>query len=95
MEWETFPVGTLHTQDHPIMTLFNIGQKFKPRNVCGMAQSRFIEPHDCEDIAEWRIKYDNAQMKPRLRLVLQALLDHGPMTVNQPAAIVPDIEAKL
>jgi hypothetical protein len=61
MEWETFPVGTLHTQDHPIMTLFNIGQKFKPRNVCGMAQSRFIEPHDCEEIAESRIKYDNAQ----------------------------------
>lgn len=41
--------------------LFNLGGTFKPRNVCGMKQSRFIEPHDCEELDERRIKYANAE----------------------------------
>lgn len=40
--------------------LFKLGGSFKPRNVAGVANSRFIEPHDCEEIAEYRVKYDNA-----------------------------------
>lgn len=42
------------------MGLFDVGGKFKPRNVAGVKSSRFIEPHDCEEIAEWRVKYANA-----------------------------------
>ena len=43
------------------MGLFDVGGKFKPRNVAGVKSSRFIEPHDCEEIDEFRIKYDNAE----------------------------------
>lgn len=43
------------------MGLFDVGQTFKPRHVAGVEQSRFIEPHGCEEIAEYRIKYANAQ----------------------------------
>lgn len=43
------------------MGLFDIGGKFKPRHVAGVEQSRFIEPHDCEEIDEFRVKYDNAE----------------------------------
>ena len=43
------------------MGLFDVGGKFKPRNVAGVKSSRFIEPHDCEEIAEYRVKYDNAE----------------------------------
>lgn len=43
------------------MGLFDVGGKFKPRNVAGVKNSRFIEPHDCEEIAEWRVKYANAE----------------------------------
>lgn len=43
------------------MGLFDIGGKFKPRNVAGVKESRFIEPHDCEEIDEFRIKYANAE----------------------------------
>lgn len=43
------------------MGLFDVGQSFKPRNVAGVKQTRFIEPHGCEEIAEYRIKYDNAE----------------------------------
>lgn len=43
------------------MALFDIGGKFKPRNVAGVKNSRFIEPHDCEEIDEWRVKYKNAK----------------------------------
>lgn len=42
------------------MGLFDIGGKFKPSNVAGVKESRFIEPHDCEEIDEFRIKYANA-----------------------------------
>lgn len=42
------------------MGLFDVGGKFKPRNVAGVKSSRFIEPHDCEEIDEWRVKYANA-----------------------------------
>jgi len=42
------------------MGLFDVGGKFKPRNVAGMKTTRFIEPHDCEEIDEYRVKYDNA-----------------------------------
>ena len=41
--------------------LFDIGGKFKPRNVAGVENTRFIEPHDCEEIDEWRVKYSNAE----------------------------------
>ena len=41
--------------------LFDIGGKFKPRNVAGVENARFIEPHDCEEIDEWRVKYSNAE----------------------------------
>lgn len=41
--------------------LFNIGGKFKPRNVAGVGATRFVEPHDCEEIDEWRVKYANAE----------------------------------
>ena len=30
------------------MGLFDVGGKFKPRNVAGVKSSRFIEPHDIE-----------------------------------------------
>lgn len=40
--------------------LFKLGGSLKPRSVAGIKASRFIEPHDCEEIAEYRIKYDNA-----------------------------------
>lgn len=40
--------------------LFKIGGSFKPRHVAGVKASRFIEPHDCEEIAEFRVKYSNA-----------------------------------
>lgn len=43
------------------MGLFDVGGKFKPRNVAGVKTSRFIEPHDCEEIDEWRVKYANAE----------------------------------
>lgn len=43
------------------MGLFDIGGKVKPRNVAGVKNSRFIEPHDCEEIAKWRVKYANAE----------------------------------
>jgi hypothetical protein len=40
--------------------LFDVGGRFKPRNVAGVKNSRFIEPHDCEEIDECRVKYANA-----------------------------------
>lgn len=40
--------------------LFKIGSSFKPRHVAGLKKSRFIEPHGCEEIDEFRVKYDNA-----------------------------------
>ena len=43
------------------MGLFDVGGKFKPRNVAGVASTRFIEPHDCEEIDEFRVKYANAE----------------------------------
>ena len=55
------------------MALFNLGGTFKPRNVCGMKQSRFIEPHDCEELDELRIKYENAKKLAN---------DIGPLPLN-------------
>lgn len=43
------------------MGLFDVGGKFKPRNVAGVASARFIEPHGCEEIDEFRVKYSNAE----------------------------------
>ena len=43
------------------MGLFDVGGKFKPRHVAGIKSSRFIEPHDCEEMDEWRVKYANAE----------------------------------
>lgn len=43
------------------MGLFDIGGKFKPCNVAGVASARFIEPHGCEEIDEFRVKYANAE----------------------------------
>lgn len=43
------------------MGLFDVGGKFKPRNVAGVKTARFIEPHDCEEIDEHRVKYSNAE----------------------------------
>ena len=43
------------------MGLFDVGGNFKPRHVAGVKSSRFIEPHDCEEIAEHLVKYDNAK----------------------------------
>lgn len=43
------------------MGLFDIGGKFKPAHVAGLKGSRFIEPHGCEEIDEWRVKYANAK----------------------------------
>ena len=43
------------------MGLFDVGGKFKPRNVAGVASARFIEPHGCEEIDEFRVKYANAE----------------------------------
>lgn len=43
------------------MGLFDVGGKFKPRHVAGVESARFIEPHDCEEIDEWRVKYSNAE----------------------------------
>lgn len=41
--------------------LFDIGGNFKPRLVAGVEATRFIEPHGCEEIDEWRVKYSNAE----------------------------------
>ncbi len=43
------------------MALFDIAGAFKPRHVAGMKNSRFIEPHGCEEIDESRLKYANAE----------------------------------
>lgn len=43
------------------MGLFDVGGKFKPRNVAGVKSARFIEPHGFEDIEEFRVKYANAE----------------------------------
>ena len=43
------------------MALFDIAGSFKPRHVAGVKNSRFIEPHGCEDMDESRIKYANAE----------------------------------
>jgi hypothetical protein len=43
------------------MGLFDVGDNFKPRNVAGVNSSRFIEPHGCEEIADYKIKYANAE----------------------------------
>jgi len=43
------------------MGLFDIGGSFKPRNVAGIKESRFIEPHDREELDELLIKYANAE----------------------------------
>lgn len=40
--------------------LFKLGGAFKPRNVAGVKNSRFIEPHDCEEIPVHCVKYANA-----------------------------------
>ena len=48
-------------QGRAIMGLFDVGQRFKPRHVAGVQASRFIEPHGCEEIDEYRVKYDNAR----------------------------------
>ena len=42
------------------MGLFDIGG-FKPAHVAGVKSSRFIEPHDCQDIDDFRVKYSNAE----------------------------------
>ena len=43
------------------MGLFDVGQTFKPRYVAGVKESRFIEPHGCEELDEIRVKYSNAE----------------------------------
>lgn len=43
------------------MGLFDIGGGFKPAHVAGIKSSRFIEPHDWEEIDPLRVKYDNAK----------------------------------
>jgi len=43
------------------MALFDIAGAFKPHHVAGMKNSRFIEPHGCEEIDESRLKYANAE----------------------------------
>lgn len=63
------------------MGLFDVGGKFKPRNVAGVKNSRFIEPHDCEEIAEHRIKYDNA---------IKLAKDIGPLPLNFRAFVILD-----
>lgn len=42
------------------MGIFDI-KGFKPLNVAGVKNSRFIEPRNCEEIAEHRVKYSNAE----------------------------------
>ena len=63
------------------MGLFDVGGKFKPRNVAGVKNTRFIEPHDCEEIDEWRVKYDNA---------VKLAHDIGPLPLNFRAFILLD-----
>lgn len=41
--------------------LFNIAGNIKPSNAAGVKYPRFIQPHDCEEINEWRVKYSNAE----------------------------------
>jgi len=61
--------------------LFKLGGAFKPRNVAGVTTARFIEPHDCEEIAEQRIKYANAEKLAR---------DIGPLPLNFRAFVLLD-----
>jgi hypothetical protein len=63
------------------MGLFDVGGKFKPRNVAGVKATRFIEPHDCEEIAEYRVKYDNA---------VKLATDVGAMPLNFRAFVILD-----
>jgi hypothetical protein len=63
------------------MGLFDVGGKFKPRNVAGVQSSRFIEPHDCEEIAEWRVKYANADKLAK---------EIGPLPENFRAIVILD-----
>lgn len=41
--------------------LFNIAGNIKPANAAGVKCPRFIQPHGCEEINEWRVKYSNAE----------------------------------
>lgn len=63
------------------MGLFDVGHKFKPRFVAGVKNSRFIEPHDCEEIDESRIKYSNAEKLTE---------DIGPLPVGFRAFVLLD-----
>lgn len=63
------------------MGLFDVGGKFKPRNVAGVKSTRFIEPHDCEEIAEYRVKYSNAEKLAE---------DIGPLPLDFRAFIILD-----
>jgi len=40
--------------------IFKLGQAFKPTCVAGVKSDRFIEPHGCESMDEWRVAYKNA-----------------------------------
>lgn len=63
------------------MGLFDVGQSFKPRNVAGVKSTRFIEPHGCEEIAEYRVKYENAEKLAE---------EIGPLPVDFRAFIILD-----
>lgn len=63
------------------MGLFDIGGKFKPRNVAGVKESRFIEPHGCEEIDEFRVKYANAE---------KLATDIGPLPLDFRAFVILD-----
>lgn len=63
------------------MGIFDLNQSFKPRHVCGMTQSRFIEPHGCEEIDESRLKYSNAE---------KLADDIGELPINYRAFVILD-----
>lgn len=42
-------------------SLFSIGGKIKPAHAAGVKSHRYIQPHGCEEIDEWRVKYSNAE----------------------------------
>lgn len=63
------------------MGLFDVGGNFKPRHVAGVKTSRFIEPHGCEEIDEFRVKYDNAE---------KLAADLGPLPLDFRAFVILD-----
>lgn len=61
--------------------IFKLPGMFKPSTVAGIKSSRFIEPHDFEEVADWRVKYANAE---------KLVADLGPIPAGFRAFVIVD-----